>query len=237
MISDKKKIFTELEDSAYSGNREMEASVTIIKEVANSSRNILEMLEVINSIVDNTELLAMNAAIEAAHAGEYGKGFSVVADEIRKLAETTSRKSSEIDKTIKSIIASIDSSAQSIERTTNIFATIVEKSNLVFKSINEIDDVTQEVINKTNTLIENIIKLSDISTKVSISTKGMQNQTNEIKDSASTLKNVSSGAKHDIEEILASIDEILHLLDKINSIERKNRDMIDSMEVLVNKFQ
>lgn len=121
-----------------------------INQLAKEADQVKEVLDVINEIADQTNLLALNAAIEAARAGEHGRGFAVVADEVRNLAEKTQSSLVEINATINIIVQSINDSS--------------EQMNINAKEINNLTNVASEVeetIKDMNKVIGNAIKISD----------------------------------------------------------------------------
>lgn len=112
------QVLTEtLSQGARRGEALMRDTLGAISEIASSAATIQEMIEVINGVTSQTNLLAMNAAIEAAHAGNAGKGFSVVADEIRKLAETTSANAKEIAASLNQVVGQIHATESSSRET------------------------------------------------------------------------------------------------------------------------
>ncbi len=111
VTSNKIKTVDELMKLVRSGEENMEATVESIQNISNSADVINELILVINNVADQINILAMNAAIEAAHAGEYGKGFGVVADEIRRLAEATTNNASNISNNLNRIIININDTA------------------------------------------------------------------------------------------------------------------------------
>ena len=128
-----------------------------IKEVDRQSELLLEANEVISSIADQTNLLAMNAAIEAAHAGDAGRGFAVVADEIRKLAETSSEQSKDIASNLTKIKSVIETVVENTERATVSFETmnksinnVTELQDAVLGSITEQSAGTNEEIGRAH---------------------------------------------------------------------------------------
>lgn len=159
--NDKKLTMDKLIDISNDGSREMAGSVNEINKVVSASEKLLEVIEVIESIASRTNLLAMNAAIEAAHAGEAGKGFSVVAEEIRKLAEETGINSNLIKSTLESNIHQVRETAKVNRQASEIFDDVNEKIHEfgnalseIILGMNEFSTGTGEVLNAINHIQE-----------------------------------------------------------------------------------
>jgi methyl-accepting chemotaxis protein len=132
---------------------EVEAAFAVkIHELTNNARQIREVLSVIGDIADQTNLLALNAAIEAARAGEHGRGFAVVADEVRKLAERTQGSLTQTDVTISLIVSAIEEASVQMEQNAKSIEKLGEKSQLVGERIEQ----TSGVVNQTSVAIKKL---------------------------------------------------------------------------------
>ena len=190
----------------------------IIRQIAEKSSSLLEASQVIQNIADQTNLLAMNAAIEAAHAGETGKGFAVVADEIRKLAEESNTQGKQIGKVIKEsleIIERITVAGQSAEQTFyrvyELINKVSEKESMILNAMHEQENASLEVlqaIKNINAITEDVKKssqemfrggglISEEMHKLDTMTRTITKSMNEMASNAGRI----SGAMRDVSEI------------------------------------
>ncbi|GAX91184.1 methyl-accepting chemotaxis protein [Effusibacillus lacus] len=194
-----------------------------VKGLGERSQEIGQIVEVITSIAAQTNLLALNAAIEAARAGEHGRGFAVVADEVRKLAEQSAQSAQQIADLITSIQGETNNAVQTMETATKEVADGIKVVTTAGESFKEI----QRFVNEVASQIEEV---SASSQQMSAGTEQVVNSINVITEAAETAaagtQNVSAAA----EEQLASMEEITASASALSK-------MAEELQTLVGKFK
>jgi methyl-accepting chemotaxis protein len=190
------------------GRSVFETAFSKIGEIPQNIGTIREMSSVIQNIASQTNLLAMNAAIEAAHAGEAGRGFAVVADEIRKLSEASTESSRDISESIEIIVSKIDEATAANAETSHVFADIDEKIKGVSESMVEMHGSIGEIQIASKQILQAMIELQERSTRVKEGSATINESSSDIKRMMDNLSKVSTEVTSHVSEITAGISDI-----------------------------
>lgn len=170
-----------------------------IEELSQRSREIVKFLKLINDVASQTNLLALNAAIEAARAGEHGRGFAVVADEVRKLAENTSGATKEINELLKNIQSSIDETVQAVatglEQTAKVkesFRAIVELIESTEKEITSIAEASKNQAERIENMVQAVHSISTAAQEAAASSQEVTAVVQELDTLSEELKKIAN---------------------------------------------
>lgn len=195
----------------------------VVKHLAKEIEEIEKILSTITTISEQTNLLALNAAIEAARAGEHGRGFAVVADEVRKLAEESAISTKEIAQILENINKDAEESVNQIE-----------KSNLIAKEQQEAVDGTSVIFNQITKEVENVI---DAIGGINESFKIIGDNTNSVSDKIQNVSAVSEENAAISEEVSASSEEQNATIQEIGATAEKLNELSANLKKIISTFK
>ncbi len=235
--SNKISMIEELSEDIQKGAEQIEEFTGSVHEITGKTESIINMLAVINKLAEQTNLLGMNAAIEAAHAGEKGKGFAVVADEIRKLSETTALNSTEITRSLTETIQSMNNLYTMSQETESILSGVFDKMYKFADDTKRIITGIEKLNTDSNKILSAHNKLVQISISVNDGSSEMSKNTIDIGKSMNELQQLSSENFCAINELMIGINEISNEMNGLNTTSSTNAENISSLEKELKKYK
>ena len=206
------------------------------KLMAEESQNLVQANNMISSVAAQTNLLAMNAAIEAAHAGEAGKGFAVVADEIRKLAETSSAQSKNIGGELKEILEVIQAVVTLSENSKDAFSQIVSQLQESESLMNQIDSAMSEQEAASNQILSALKDMKNQSVHVEEKSKELKAGVENVKTDMDDVSQISNAILGSMDEMSSGSQQINSSSQNVSDLAQKTRENIKVLDKILGQF-
>lgn len=231
-----KEALNALSETSNQGKVNLQTLLNHIEKVQNSMASIGEIAGIINNISSRTNLLAMNAAIEASHAGVAGKGFAVVAEEIRKLADNTKKNSNNIKTQLDNILEIIESISIYGQQTDSSFADIQKE---ILKSNNAFDDIkksTEDLYSDGENVSNAILGLTQLSDKIKEKSNNVVEAQKYITDLSKKIDKAAIALTQDSNEAQTINKRVLDAIEPIEQISIRGEDQTNEIKSTINKI-
>jgi len=237
-LAENSKNVEALTEASEHGRTAVQAVAQEIQEIAKDSEGLLEINLVMNKIASQTNLLSMNAAIEAAHAGEVGKGFAVVADEIRKLAESSGQQSKTTAAMLKKVKASIDNITKSSDEVLSRFGAIDTEVKTVSEHEMNIRHAMEEQEAGGKQILDAISRLKEITVSVQKGSEYMSKSGDDLVKETDEFIKISSEAMSGMNEIVnGAMKEIKTAVTHVSEMSTENNKNFDDLKSETLKFK
>ncbi|WP_024653444.1 methyl-accepting chemotaxis protein [Borrelia persica] len=227
----------ELKAFSDDGRKKQEEIIMQIKDIYKNSTRLQEANALISSIASQTNLLSMNAAIEASHAGEAGKGFAIVAEEIKDLAEQVTSQSESVAASINEIMDSINQTVKTSELTNKAFNQIFNSINLVVQVIEEINHTMQEQSIGSQEILKALNTMREITYEVKIGSNEMFRGNKEIINTVSVLEEINITVSNSMKGLKEEIKKLIEAIESIKTFGTTNSNHITEISTDTNQFK
>lgn len=235
-IKENEKAVSQLAAASDEGKKIVLSAVETAEVISNDSDALLEASKIIQNIASQTNLLAMNAAIEAAHAGDVGKGFSVVADEIRKLAEQSNFQGKSINESLKKLSGSIENVADATRKVQDEFDRIYELSALVKNQESTIYAAVLEQNEGNRQVIDALRDITVSASTVKAGTEEMYEGSKLVSQEMRNLKDMTIRINGEMDDMSKGIERISYVMDNVSGKTSENADGMAALGGELNRF-
>lgn len=237
LSSQRKENAERLLKSSEKGKETIQKMHSIMDKISAKVEDISGLIHIINDTAEQTNLLSMNAAIEAANAGSKGAGFGVVAGEIRKLAATSGKNATEISEVLNSMIDGIREAASASQETRDNFS-------LIHKEISEVTNVLSEILSSTIELTQGSKEILLSMDSLNHITAGIKNDSTNIRSETEEIQSSLKNSRKDfvfvlegVKGIFTTIESIQSRVNEVNDLSLKMSDISEKLEDQVNQFK
>ncbi len=231
------KEFNKLRDAFQKSNYNITKATNSISEISETGKKVQNIVKIISDIADRTNLLSMNASIEAAHAGEQGKGFAVVASEIRKLSQNTASSAKMISSLIDEISDKITNGEEIFKDLSSTFTAMHDKTNSITTMITGISAQSTKQIESAR---ENIIKIDDLlnaSIDIKKDTITQHNQIEQLKQSIDIINSDTRKISDNEHNKTEGIKELIESFLQIKENSKTSFDDINKLETTIAQYK
>ncbi|WP_028974484.1 methyl-accepting chemotaxis protein [Spirochaeta cellobiosiphila] len=237
-VAGTKKVSTQkLSDIAQKGWDQIGETKEAFRKVVDNITQIQDMVASINSIAAQTNLLSMNAAIEAAHAGDAGKGFAVVAEEIRKLADSAGESSHLITNLIQDVTHSVGETEEKVSQSAEAFEAVNKEVEDTVKAFYEIENAVIELSAGGQEILEASSSIKDMAIAVKEGSGKIKEDINNLKGSSGMIRGSSTNVSLRMEESAAGSQNIVSAMDHVLVLSHDLNNIINRLTMNLTQFR
>lgn len=237
ILQENKASFGLLQSASEKALRATTETANVVKKISNDSEGLLEAITVIQNIASQTNLLAMNAAIEAAHAGDAGQGFAVVADEIRKLAEESNVQGKSISVVLKKLKTEIENVTQHSKQMEEAFSEISEHTTTFEHQEQAIMAAMQEQNAGSGEILKAVTEIGEITNEVKSGSDEIKNHGRDSNEKINNLIQATEEITMVMEHIVENANGVVGVMQEVNVLSEENTNIIEKLVNSIGRFK